>query len=84
MIPARLIFETDTSTWTHITLLPALPTLDGRTVIAIRGLLFVPFEVTMGGHDQVVAIHVGGYAHLTSDNLRESGWVEVEHEAAPK
>lgn len=83
MIPVRLILETETGTLAHVTRLPALPTLDGRTVISVGGLLFVPFEITMSGHEQVAVIHVGGYAHLTGDSLARAGWVEVESEAAP-
>lgn len=84
MIPVKLIFEEDGRTWTHVTMLAALPTLDGRTVIVIGGLLFVPFEITLIGHERVVAIHVGGYAYLTRESLIEAGWAEVQDEAAPE
>jgi hypothetical protein len=82
MIPVKLLFETDTGMWRHLTMLPALPTLDGRSVIAVGGLLFIPFEMTIEGHKQVVTIHVGGFSHLTNDDLEKDGWVEVESEAA--
>lgn len=76
MIPVKLFFEEDNRTWHYVTMLAALPTLDGRSVIAVRGLLFVPFEIVLADREQVVKIHVGGYAHLTREVLEQTGWVE--------